>query len=36
MTPVCVDTSGFYPLIVGKDENHGRADELFGLALCEA
>ena len=31
-----VDTSGFYALIVGKDENHGRADELFGLAQREA
>jgi hypothetical protein len=28
--------SGFYALIVGKDENHGRADELFTLAQREA
>jgi uncharacterized protein len=33
---VFVDTSGFYALIVGKDDNHGRADELFGLAQREA
>lgn len=36
MRRVFVDTSGFYALIVGKDENHGRADELFGLAHREA
>lgn len=33
---VFVDTSGFYALIVGKDENHGRANELFTLAQREA
>jgi predicted nucleic acid-binding protein len=33
---VFVDTSGFYALIVGKDENHDRADELFTLAQREA
>ena len=36
MRRVFVDTSGFYALIVGKDENHGRADELFTLAQREA
>ena len=35
MRRVFVDTSGFYALIVGKDENHGRADELFTLAQRE-
>jgi predicted nucleic acid-binding protein len=33
---VFVDTSGFYALIVGKDENHDSADELFTLAQREA
>jgi uncharacterized protein len=33
---VFVDTSGFYALIVGKDENHGRADQLFTRAQREA
>lgn len=33
---VFVETSGFYALIVGKDENHGRAQELFTLAHREA
>jgi uncharacterized protein len=33
---VFVDKSGFYALIVGKDENHGRAEELFTLAQREA
>jgi predicted nucleic acid-binding protein len=32
---VFVDTSGFYALIVGKDENHGRAEELLTLAQRE-
>ncbi len=36
MKRVFVDTSGFYALIVGKDENHGRAHELFTLAQREA
>ena len=36
MKRVFVDTSGFYALIVGKDENHGRARELFTLAQREA
>ncbi|MGO9061913.1 MAG: type II toxin-antitoxin system VapC family toxin [Candidatus Binataceae bacterium] len=36
MRRIFVDTSGFYALIVGKDDNHGRADELFGLAQREA
>lgn len=36
MRRVFVDTSGFYALIVGKDDNHGHADELFGLAQREA
>lgn len=36
MRRVFVDTSGFYALIVGKDQNHGRADELFRLAQREA
>lgn len=35
MRQVFVDTSGFYALIVGKDENHGRAHELFALAQRE-
>lgn len=36
MRRVFVDTSGFYALIVGKDENHGRAEELFKLTQREA
>ena len=36
MRRIFVDTSGFYALIVGKDENHGRAEELFKLAQREA
>ena len=36
MRRVFVDTSGFYALIVGKDENHGCAEELFTLAQREA
>ena len=36
MRRVFVDTSGFYALIVSKDENHGRADELFALAQRKA
>jgi uncharacterized protein len=33
---VFVDASGFYALIVGKDENHAHADKLFTLAQREA
>ena len=36
MRRVFFDTSGFYALIVSKDENHGRADNLFTLAQREA
>jgi uncharacterized protein len=35
MRLVFVDTSGFYALMVGGDENHSRAQELFTLAQRE-
>ena len=36
MKRVFVDTSGFFALIVAKDENHGSAHELFKLAQRES
>ena len=35
MKLVFVDTSGFYALMVERDENHGRAQELFSVAQRE-
>lgn len=36
MRRVFVDTSGFYALIVRRDENHVRAHQLFAHAIHEA